>query len=65
MTLFFQQWYGELLKLFARRRTYIGFGAFVALEIIILFLLIKTIRHGTDSKADRRLRENSSTIFPR
>ncbi len=40
MILFFQQWYGELLKLFARKRTYIGFGAFVALQIII-FLLIK------------------------
>ncbi|HRH95745.1 MAG TPA: ABC transporter permease [Prosthecobacter sp.] len=40
MTLFFQQWYGELLKLFARRRTYIGFGAFVALQILV-FLLIK------------------------
>ncbi|MDZ4401940.1 ABC transporter permease [Prosthecobacter sp.] len=40
MTLFFQQWSGELLKLFARRRTYIGFGAFVALQILV-FLLIK------------------------
>lgn len=40
MILFFQQWYGELLKLFARRRTYIGFGAFVALQVIV-FLLIK------------------------
>ena len=40
MMLFFQQWYGELLKLFARRRTYIGFGAFVALQILV-FLLIK------------------------
>ncbi len=40
MILFFQQWYGELLKLFARRRTYIGFGAFVALQILV-FLLIK------------------------
>lgn len=40
MMMFFQQWYGELLKLFARQRTYIGFGAFVALQILI-FLLIK------------------------
>lgn len=40
MTLLFQQWYGELLKLFARRRTYIGFGAFVVLQILV-FLLIK------------------------
>jgi len=40
MTLFLQQWHGELLKLFARRRTYIGFGAFVVLQILI-FLLVK------------------------
>lgn len=39
MTLFFQQWYGELLKLFARKRTYIGFGVFTALQIVILVLL--------------------------
>jgi len=37
MTLFFQQWYGELLKLFARRRTYLGFGVFVALESFLLW----------------------------
>lgn len=30
---------GELLKLFARKRTYIGFGAFVLVEMLILFLL--------------------------
>lgn len=40
MTLFFQQWYGEILKLFARRRTYIGFGCFVALQTLV-FLLVK------------------------
>jgi ABC-2 type transport system permease protein len=39
MTLFFQQWYGELLKLFARKRTYIGFGVFTALQIVILVML--------------------------
>jgi ABC-2 type transport system permease protein len=50
MMLFFQQWYGELLKLFARRRTYIGFGAFVALEIVIL-LLIKKFGMGPIQKA--------------
>lgn len=38
MSLFFQQWQGELLKLFARRRTYIGFAAFMALEIAILII---------------------------
>ena len=50
MTLFFQQWYGELLKLFARRRTYIGFGAFVALEVLLL-LLIKKFGMGPVQKA--------------
>lgn len=39
MILFFQQWRGELLKLFARRRTYLGFGAFVLLEVLILWLI--------------------------
>lgn len=50
MMLFFQQWYGELLKLFARRRTYIGFGAFVALEVLLL-LLIKRFGMGPIQKA--------------
>lgn len=36
MTLFFRQWQGELLKLFARRRTFIGFGAFLLFEIVLL-----------------------------
>jgi ABC-2 type transport system permease protein len=39
MMLFFQQWRGELLKLFARRRTYLGFGAFVLLEMLILWFI--------------------------
>src|SRR5262249_25387402 len=30
---------GEFRKLFARKRTFIGFGAFVAFEIVVLFLL--------------------------
>jgi ABC-2 type transport system permease protein len=38
MTLFIQQWQGELLKLFARRRTYIGFAAFLILEIVLLIV---------------------------
>lgn len=38
MILFFRQWQGELLKLFARRRTYIGFGAFLLLEIVLLIV---------------------------
>lgn len=39
MRLFFTQWRAELWKLFARKRTYLGFGAFVLLEFVIYFLL--------------------------
>lgn len=39
MTLFLLQFRLELLKLFTRKRTYIGFGAFLAAEILILTLL--------------------------
>ena len=38
MSLLFRQLRGELQKLFARKRTYIGFGAFVVLEILIIAL---------------------------
>lgn len=38
MSLFLRQLRGELWKLFARKRTYIGFGAFFALEIVILII---------------------------
>ena len=37
--MFPQQFSGELLKLFARKRTYIGFAAFLGVEILILLLL--------------------------
>ncbi len=39
MSLFFTQLLGELQKLFGRKRTYIGFGAFFAIELIVLGLL--------------------------
>ncbi len=39
MNLFLLQLYGELHKMFARKRTYIGFGAFLLLEILVLFFL--------------------------
>jgi len=35
----FQALRGELHKLFARKRTYMGFGVFVGIELLILFLL--------------------------
>lgn len=34
--LFLSQWRAEWLKLLARKRTYIGFGAFMAMELVIL-----------------------------
>jgi len=37
--MFRQQLQHELVKLFARKRTYIGFGAFAALQVLILLLL--------------------------
>jgi ABC-2 type transport system permease protein len=38
MSLFFLQLRGELWKLFARKRTYLGFAVFFTLEIVILLL---------------------------
>ena len=38
MSLLFLQLRGEMRKLFARKRTYIGFGAYVVLEILVLCL---------------------------
>lgn len=35
MSLFLRQWRAEMWKLLARKRTYLGFGAFVLLEILI------------------------------
>ncbi len=39
MTCFFFQLRGELVKLFARKRTHLGFAAFLLVELAILFLL--------------------------
>ena len=36
--LFLQQLRGELQKLFARPRTWIGYGAFLIMEALILFV---------------------------
>lgn len=38
MRLFLRQFFAELLKMFARKRTWIGFVAFVALELLVLML---------------------------
>jgi len=39
MTLFFRQLGWELFRMFARKRTYIGFGVFLAVELLIYVLL--------------------------
>ena len=36
--MFFRHLHSELWKLFGKKRTYIGFGAFFGLEIVILIL---------------------------
>jgi ABC-2 type transport system permease protein len=46
MFLLLQQWRAEWLKLLARKRTYIGFGAFLALEAAVLAMIhIKGANH--------------------
>ena len=57
--LFLLQFRHELTKMFARRRTYIGFGAFLALEALILFRLT---RPGPQ-QAFRRMIENNGFGF--
>jgi ABC-2 type transport system permease protein len=47
MSLFFLQLRGELWKLFARKRTYLGFAVFLALEILILILFqLPKVQHA-------------------
>ena len=59
MRLFLRQFSAELLKMFARKRTWIGFGAFVGLELIIITLLkTKGIQRGF-----RSLVEHNGAIF--
>lgn len=49
----------ELLKMFARKRTYIGFGAFVVVQCAILFLL----QLPKAKRAFQQLLENNSYVF--
>lgn len=47
MSLFYRQLCGELWKLFARKRTYIGFGVFLAVEVAVLLLFqIRGVRRS-------------------
>ncbi len=39
MALFFQQLYWELYRMFARKRTYIGLGVFLGVELLFYFIL--------------------------
>lgn len=61
MTLFAYQLRNELLKLFARKRTYIGFGAFLLVEGIVLFLL----NLPKPKAAFRRMIEDNGYAFER
>jgi ABC-2 type transport system permease protein len=49
----------ELIKLFARKRTYIGFGAFVVLELVFLLLL----RLPGSQRGLRRVLERQGAVF--
>ena len=47
MSLFLRQLGGELRKLFARKRTYIGFAAFLAVELLVLGLFqLPKVQHS-------------------
>ncbi len=59
MKLFFRQFSAELLKLFARKRTWIGFGAFLALEMLVLALL----QTKAAQKGFRTLIEGNGALF--
>jgi ABC-2 type transport system permease protein len=51
MTQFRRQFYFELLKLFARKRTYLGFVAFVVIELLILMGLRSPHAHMMFTRA--------------
>lgn len=59
MSLFFGQLRGELRKLFARKRTYIGYGVFLVVEVIILVVF----RLEKSQKAMRELMGQNGLAF--
>ena len=62
MKLFFIQWRAELHKLIARKRTFLGFGAFVLLEIVMLILVtVQGGRAGSGASSRMRGRYSKST----
>jgi ABC-2 type transport system permease protein len=59
MTLFLLQLGGELRKLFARKRTYIGFGAFLLVELLVM----AGFQTSAAQRAFRRMLERSGYGF--
>jgi len=59
MSLFLYQLRGELWKLFARKRTYIGYGVFLSVELLVLLLL----HLPRTQRFLRRMIENSGGLF--
>jgi ABC-2 type transport system permease protein len=59
MRLFLLQFWGELVKMSARKRTYIGFGAFFLVEAALVWLL----RRPGAREHFRRLLETSGFVF--
>lgn len=54
MSIFLLQLCGELRKLFGRKRTYIGFGAFLGVEIAVLLLLrLPRVQQGLERLLER------------
>ena len=54
MSIFLIQLRGELRKLFARKRTYIGFGAFLGVELAVLVLLrLPRVQEGLERLLER------------
>lgn len=59
MTLFIRQFSAEVSKLFARKRTWMGFGAFIVLELVILLML----QTSGAQNGFRRFLEKNGVVF--
>ena len=59
MSLFLYQLRGELWKLFARKRTYIGYGVFLGVELLVMLLL--HLPHGRHFM--KKMIEDSGGLF--
>lgn len=53
--MFLTQMRGELRKMFARRRSYIGYAVFLGFELIFLWLWMRVIRGKLEELAERNL----------